>query len=71
MPPQLRARGGDSQADAPARRGCEFIGLVREVLQSEAVRALIHSLIARINAQAEPLPDAADGTSEQPANGQK
>jgi hypothetical protein len=29
----------------------EFIRLVREVLRSEQVRALIHSLIARINAQ--------------------
>ena|SRR5579871_273025 len=34
----------------------EFIHLVRQVLQSEHVRSLIHSLIARINAKtAEPL----------------
>jgi hypothetical protein len=31
----------------------EFIQLVREILQSDTVRALIHSLIARINAKAE------------------
>jgi hypothetical protein len=37
----------------------EFIRLVREVLHSDLVRALIHSLIARINGQ----------NAEQPGNG--
>lgn len=37
----------------------DFIQLVREVLHSEQVRALIHSLIARINAQ----------NADQPRNG--
>jgi hypothetical protein len=49
----------------------EFIEMVREVLQSDRVRALIHSLIARINGQKTDQPGNGPVSEERPAPDEK